>query len=275
MKAFRKIILGFVGVLLLAYLGICALLYFQQESLIFFPRQLAPDYQFQYETDFDEIFIMTDDSVKLHGLLFHADSLPAGQAGAKGLIFYLHGNSRAMDTWGSISSNYTNLGYDIFILDYRGYGKSEGKIESEEQFFTDIQTAYDKLKTLYHEDRIVIIGYSIGSGPAAMLASNNDQRQLVLQAPYYSLVDMMEHTYPLLPTSLLNYKFETYLYVEKTDCPIAVFHGDQDRVIYCGSSEKLSEHLKPSDTFILLEGLGHNGMNDDPRYLALLKQILK
>jgi len=140
--------------------------------MIFFPTKLDVDYEFQFETDFDEIFIPTSDSVALHGLLFHADILLTGQAGSKGLIFYLHGNSGGLHTWGDMASNYTELGFDIFILDYRGYGKSGGEIYSEEQFFSDIQVAYDKLKTLYHEDRIVIIGYSIGTGAAAMLAAN-------------------------------------------------------------------------------------------------------
>jgi hypothetical protein len=267
MKRFRKVGLGIIAVLLMVYLGSCSLLFFNQESVLFFPGTLAPDYVFQYDDDFDEIFVETADSVTLHGLLFHADS-------AQGLIFYLHGNAGGLDRWGGIAHNYTALGYDIFILDYRGYGKSEGSIHSEEQFFSDAQAAYDKLKSLYHEDRIVIIGYSIGTAAAAMLASNNNQRQLVLQAPYYSLVDMMRHTYPLLPTSILNYPFETYKYVSETSSPIAIFHGDQDEVIYYGSSEKLAGHLKPTDVFITLEGLGHNGINENPEYLDALNRIL-
>ena len=267
MKILKKISLGIIAVVLLGYLGSCTLLFFNQESLLFFPNKLAPDYVFQYDADFDEIYVQTADSVKLHGLLFHADS-------AKGLIFYLHGNAGGMDRWGGIAHNYTDLGYDIFILDYRGYGKSEGEIYSEEQFFSDAQAAYDKLKSLYHEDRIVIIGYSIGTGAAAMLAANNNQRQLVLQAPYYSLVDMMKNTYPILPVSILNYPFETYKYVSETSSPIAIFHGNKDEVIYYGSSEKLASHLKSTDTFITLDGLGHNGINDDTRYLSELSRIL-
>jgi len=259
-----KTVLGFA---LFGYIGICTFLYFQQESMIFFPKKLSPDYEFQFEADFDEIYIPTTDSVRLHGLLFHSDS-------AKGLIIYLHGNSGGMDRWGGIASNYTNLGYDMFILDYRGYGKSEGEIYNEEQFFGDVQAAYNKLKSLYQEDRIIVIGYSIGTGSAAMLAANNSPRQLILQAPYYSLVDLMEQRYPFIPTSLLSYQFETYKYVEQTTCPIAIFHGNNDRVIYYGSSEKLARHYKASDEFITLDGLGHNGINDDMRYFAELNRIL-
>ena len=256
-----------MGLALLGYIALCSMLYFQQEAIIFFPKKLSPDYVFQFEGRFDEIYIPSSDSVILHGLLFHADS-------SRGLIFYLHGNAGGMDRWGGIASNYTALGYDLFILDYRGYGKSEGAIYSEEQFFGDAQAAYDKLKTLYHENRIIVIGYSIGTGSAAMLAANNKPRQLILQAPYYSLVDVMEQQYPIVPTSLLNYKFETYRYIRETACPIAIFHGDKDRVIYHGSSLRLRNHFKDSDTLITLEGLGHNGINDDPRYLFELGRIL-
>jgi len=59
----------------------------------------------------------------------------------------LHGNAGTVETWGNIATNYTKLGYDIFILDYRGFGKSEGEITSEDQLFSDISSAYKQLKS--------------------------------------------------------------------------------------------------------------------------------
>ncbi|MCC9168068.1 alpha/beta hydrolase [Pontibacter harenae] len=244
-----------------------ALAFFQQERIIFFPQKLPKNYQFKFDQEFEEIFIPTKDIIELHGLLFKA---PA----PKGVVFYLHGNAGSLDTWGEIASVYTDLNYDIFILDYRGFGKSEGNISSEEQLFDDVQTAYAVITQRYSESQTVVIGYSIGTGAAAMLASVKQPKQLILQAPYYSLGDLMRQLYPFIPAVLLKYKFDTYRYIQNTEAPIAIFHGGMDKVIYPGSTEKLRAHLKPTDRVILLEGQGHNGMNDNPIYRRELAQIL-
>ncbi|WP_237144408.1 alpha/beta hydrolase [Pontibacter pamirensis] len=234
--------------------------------MIFFPQKLTADHAFRFNQEFEEIYIPTKDGVRLHGLLFKA-------AEPKGLVFYLHGNAGSVDTWGMIAQTYTGLNYDIFILDYRGYGKSEGSISSERQFYEDVQAAYDQLKSIYPENQIVIAGYSIGTGPAAMLASVNKPKLLLLQAPYYSLDNLMQNLYPFVPAFLLNYKFETFRFVENTEVPIVIFHGKEDEIIYPGSSEKLKAHLKPGDKVILLEGQGHNGMNDNPAYQKKLAEV--
>ncbi|MFD3001894.1 alpha/beta hydrolase [Pontibacter toksunensis] len=243
------------------------LLSFQQERLIFFPQKLRKDYTFRFDKEFEEIKIPTKDGIKLHGLLFKA-------AEPKGLVFYLHGNAGSVYTWGWIAQTYTDLNYDIFILDYRGYGKSEGSISSEKQFYEDVQAAYDQLKTLYSEEKIIVTGYSIGTGAAAMLASVNNPKLLVLQAPYYSLGDLMNNLYPFVPAFLLKYKFETFRFLEKTEAPVILFHGAEDEIIYPLSSEKLKELLKPTDKVIFLERQGHNGMNENPTYKKELAQVI-
>src|SRR5918993_5029201 len=111
------------------------MLYFNQEELIFFPTKLPANYTFSFSSNFEERYISTTNG-KLHGLLFKT-----GTDKPKGLIFYLHGNAGALDSWGEIADTYTNLNYDVFMLDYRGYGKSEGRISSEKQFHDDVQTA--------------------------------------------------------------------------------------------------------------------------------------
>ena len=237
--------------------------------MIFHPKPLPEDYQFSYAGNYQEVKVPTFDNKNLHGLLFKADS-------SKGLVFYLHGNAGALDTWGDISNIYTALNYDIFILDYRGFGKSEGSIYSEEQFYKDVQAAYDVMKKDYPENKIVVVGYSIGTGPAAMLAATNHPKQLILQAPYYSLSDVGEHMYPTItPRILLKYKFETYRFVQSTKTPVTIFHGDADETIYYGSSQKLKEHFKQGDTLFTLQGQGHGQMNRHEEYQKELKELLK
>ncbi|PVY39674.1 alpha/beta hydrolase [Pontibacter virosus] len=240
---------------------------FQQENLIFFPEKLPADHRFGFRQDFEELFIPANDGTRLHGVLFKVPD-------PKGLVFYLHGNAGSVDSWGWVHETYTDLRYDVFVLDYRGYGKSEGNIQSEAQFYVDVQAAYDALKDRYSEERIVVAGYSIGTAAAAKLAAENKPKLLILQAPYYSLGDLMQSLYPFVPSFLLKYKFDTYRFVQQTSAPVALFHGLQDEIIYPGSSEKLKAHLKPTDSVVLLKGQGHNGMNDNLAFRRELARVL-
>jgi uncharacterized protein len=262
-----KGVLVVVAILSVLYVTICVLAYAFQERLIFFPNRLDSQYRFSFTEPFKEIFIDTDDGNKLHGLLFTAVQ-------SRGVILYLHGNAGALDGWGDVASTYLQLHYDVLLLDYRGYGKSGGAIESEKQLAQDVQRAYDYLLGKYQERDIVVLGYSLGSGLAAKVASVNRPRLLIMQAPYYSLTDMMRHSFPFLPTFLLKYKLSTHDVITACQMPVVLFHGDQDEVIPYSQSLKLKELLKPGDTLITLQGIGHNGMTSMPAYLAAIQRVL-
>lgn len=242
-------------------------MYFMQEKILFHPKKLDSNYVFHFKQKFEELNIPAEDGKKINGLLLKCDS-------AKGLVFYLHGNVGALDTWGEIGEKYAAVNYDIFILDYRSFGKSEGEITSEKQFYSDVQLAYNELKKRYTENKIIIVGYSIGTGPAAMLASQNNPKLLILQAPYYNIVDMMHHTYPFIPDFLLKYKFKTCDFIPKTKAPVLVFHGTDDKVIYYGSSLKLKEHFKSGDRLVTLNGASHNNLGNNHQLIDEMKKAL-
>ena len=263
----KKVLLKIFTILFVLYILVCGVLFIAQEKLIFFPQKLAKNYPFTFDQNFEEINIKMNDNISLNGLLFKADS-------SKGLIFYLHGNAGSLSSWGGVAKTYTDLNYDVFMLDYRGYGKSEGSITSQEQLFQDLQIVYDTLKKMYSENKIIVLGYSIGTGLATKIASANNPKLLILQAPYYSLTDMMQHTYPIIPTFILKYKFETNEYIKDCKMPVVDFHGNQDEVIYYGSSLKLKELFKKTDTLITLNGQRHNGMTDNAEYRSAIQRIL-
>lgn len=268
MLSTKKLLLNTLIFLLAFYVLICAALYFLQEKMIFFPEKLDKNYAFSFPNRFEEVYINSGEGKRLHGLQFRADR-------AKGLVFYLHGNAGSLNSWGAVAQTYTALHYDVFLLDYPGYGKSEGAIHSQAQLFEAVQRAYDEMKKRYREEEIVVLGYSIGTGPATRLAATNAPRLLILQAPFYSLTDMMRNTYPIVPRFLLKYKFPTHEYIRDCKMPVVVFHGNRDEVIYYGSSLKLQKELKPTDTLITLHGQGHNGMTDHPEYIDAMRQLLE
>ncbi|MEX2594480.1 MAG: alpha/beta fold hydrolase [Anditalea sp.] len=264
----KKNLMFILTILLALYLLICGLFFFFQEQFLFFPEKLDKNHQFSFGQKFEEINVTMKDGISLHGLLFKADS-------SKGLIFYLHGNAGSLRLWGEVAKTYTDLNYDVFVLDYRGYGKSEGAITGQGQLFSDIQTVYDELKKRYSEDKIIVLGYSIGTGPASKIAAINGPKLLILQAPFYNLKDLIRNIFPIIPPFVLKYKMETNKYIKDCTMPVVIFHGNQDEVIYHGSSIKLKEHFKEQDSLIFLNRQGHNGMTDNEDYKSALQGILE
>ena len=85
---------------------------------------------------------------------------------------------------------------------------------------------------------------------------------------------MMKRRFPIVPTFILKYKFATNEYLKQCKMPVIIFHGDQDEVIYYGSSIKLKKEFKKGDTLITLPQQGHNGITENPKYKNVLKKIL-
>jgi pimeloyl-ACP methyl ester carboxylesterase len=265
--------LKFLTVALLAFLAVVYLIivssiYINQTGMIFQSAALAKDHRFNYQDEFEEINTESFDGVNLHGLLFKAQH-------SKGLIFYLHGNAGTLDTWGDISKIYTSLGYDIFILDYRSFGKSEGKIESEEQLNKDVAAVYKVLKSRYAEKNIIITGYSIGSGLAAILASENHPKALLLQSPYYSFTALSSQRVPFFPDFMKKFRFDTFKYLPKVAAPIHIFHGTDDQLISFENSVKLKELLQDKADLYPLHNQGHVGVNENTDFQNALKIILQ
>ena len=263
-----KVLLIIVGVVAALYVLLCAVLYFKQEKLLFFPSRLPADYRFRFSGNFEERWFKMADGTRLHGLLFHAPE-------SKGLVFYLHGNGGDVSSWAEAAPVYTRLGYDVFFLDYRGYGKSQGTIISQAQLLNDVQTAYRQLLSEYPESRTVILGYSVGTGPATWLAAQQHPKRLILQAPYFSMRDLAARTYPFVPGFLVRYPLPTNELITRVQAPIMLFHGDHDEVIYYQSSLRLKALLKPTDRLVLLPGAGHNGMTDNPDYRREIARLLE
>lgn len=265
--------LKFLTIVLLAffvviYVAIVSYMYFNQVGMVFQNTALPKNYQFDYQQKFEELNIKSFDGVNLNGLLFKAEK-------SKGLVFYLHGNAGTLETWGKIAKTYTSLGYDIFILDYRSFGKSEGEIENEEQLNKDISIVYKTLVKRYPERKIIITGYSIGSGLAAVLASENKPKALILQSPYYSFTALSSTKAPFFPDFMKKFHFETYNYLHKIKAPIYIFHGIEDELIPYENSIRLSKELKSNGHFYPLKDQGHIGMNENNDFQKQLRIILE
>ena len=140
-------------------------LYFFQEKLLFLPTVLSQEYEFQFNYPFEELFLEIDENTVINALHFKSEN-------PKGVILYFHGNAGDLSRWGLIGERFVALNYDVFIIDYRTYGKSKGKL-SEVGFYKDAQYCYDYLLKHYSEDKITLYGRSLGTGLASYLSSQN------------------------------------------------------------------------------------------------------
>lgn len=158
-------------------------------------------------------------------------------------------------------------------MNYRGFGKSEGKIENQEQILKDVKIIFDKITKQY--DNKIIIGYSIGTGIAADLASKEKAKVLILQAPYDNFLSFTESKAPYFPNSFKKFQFETDKCFPKIKYPIYIFHGNKDQLIPIENSFRLKKMFKPTDSLFILDNQEHNGINENMDYQDKLKNILK
>ncbi len=248
-------------------IGVLLSFYFLQEKLIFNPIKLPADYKFPFEIPFEERFFEVDTNVNINALLFKSHN-------PKGLIFYIHGNADNLRYWGEFASNFTQYNYDVLMYDYRGFGKSQGSIKGERNLQRDAKRIYLKMIKEYGEENTIIYGFSIGTGIASRLGSNNSPKHLILEAPYFNFIDLIKYHKAYLPADLISkYHFRTNKYLTKAEVPITIFHGTEDRKVPFYSGEKLKQ-VNDTINFIAVEGATHSDMLDREEYHQVLARIL-
>jgi pimeloyl-ACP methyl ester carboxylesterase len=261
--------LSVLFIILAIYFVLSVTLYYLQDYFLFKPEKLPKDFQFLYENQVvEEYNLETRDGAIINGLHFKV-------AKPKGVVLYLKGNSKSIKGWGKFAVDFTRSEYDVIMVDYRGFGKSTGK-RSQKAIKRDLQFVYDKIKGKVDEKYIILYGRSLGSGFATKLASLNNPRMLILDAPYYSLTNVTGRYIPFMPLSLIiKYPMPTYKWLKYVDCPIRIIHGTQDKLIPFKSSVKLSQ-IKPKKTRLYpVIGGGHKNMNTFEEYHKILGEIIK
>jgi alpha/beta superfamily hydrolase len=263
-KLIKKILYS-IGGLILLYACMVLVFYLNQEQFGFNLAKLPQNHVFQCEQEFEELTITSFDGIKLNGVLVKADS-------AKGLILFLHGSGGNIDKYMKDAPTYSDLGYDVFYLDYRSYGKSEGHMLNEKQFTNDLDIVYSVMNERYSEENIVIIGFSMGTFAGSYLASKNNPKLLVLNSgPYWILEQFIDKFWFLPVRQLSKYKFETYKYVKATKVPIALFLGRKDHL---SNETRWQQVLKPNDKFHILEKADHQDFVGKEPYMTVLGELL-
>ncbi|HPG10086.1 MAG TPA: alpha/beta fold hydrolase [Chitinophagaceae bacterium] len=250
----------------IAFLSVVA--YLIQDKLIFKPEKLKQDFKFRYDAPFREYFFDIEPGVRINALHFFRNE-------AKGLILYFHGNTRSIKGWARYAKDFYRYDYDVVLVDYRGFGKSTGK-RSEKEMLHDMQVIYEKLKVEYPEDHLIVYGRSIGSGFATKIASDNNPRYLILDAPYFNFLRVIERFLPILPVRfVLRYHLRTDKWLPKVKCHTYIIHGTRDWLIPIRHSESLQKINPSKITLIRIEGGGHNNLPSFDEYHNFIRDILK
>lgn len=271
---------------LVAWVLICAGVYVGQERLIFHPSPLPAGHDYEFDRPFEALRIEVEPGVELAALRFpatdsSAGSAAAGDAGpaspaARRVVLYLHGNAGSLQDWGWHAGLYVDAGYDFVVIDYRGYGTSDGRIESEAQLHADIARVWAWTTERYAAEDITLIGYSLGSALAARLACTREKppARLVLLAPFYSARDLARRTLPFVPVFLLRYPLRTDQVLRDCRLPVTIFHGRADRTVPVEQGRRLAEALGERARLVPLPDAGHADIAADPTFRREMTALL-
>ncbi len=266
MKAALPLLLVLAG----GYGALTTLIYLLQERLLFFPTRELYGTPAAVGLAYEDVRLTTSDDETLH-----AWWIPHEEAFATVLFF--HGNAGNISGRVDTIESLRRLGVNIFILDYRGYGRSSG-VPSEEGLYRDAEAAWQYLvrDRSIPPSRIVIHGRSLGGGPATWLCERVQCGALILESTFTSVPDAGAYHYPYLPVRLLSkIDFDNLARIVRCRCPVMVMHSRDDDVIPFEQGERLFGAAKEPKTFLELSGR-HNSAHVEgkQRYLAGMSAFL-
>lgn len=237
------------------YICLNAGIYLAQRFIVFQPRRLSVGHVFSFDQPFEEFFISTADGEQLNALYFPT-SLER-----RGVILYFHGNYSHLQRWGRYHTDFTSRGYDVLMIDYRGYGKSSGR-PSEAGLYADGEAAYDWLRRRIPVDQIFIYGRSLGSGVASYLAARREARMLLLETPFDSITGTLRKRFPFFffPVSM-KHDFPNHLHLQSAQMPIHIFHGTWDEMVPYASARRLAPLLDDPACFTTIQRGMHKNLN--------------
>lgn len=252
------------------YLLALTWLWFRQEKLIFAPTVLDAEFPLASAPDLHEVAIDVP-GARLSALHLRLPN-------PKGVVFFLHGNGGSLESWFINPAYYRRANFDLFMLDYRGYGKSTGTIESEEQLRADVRAAWALVAPQYVGRKVVIYGRSLGSGLAAglsadMTANHAPPDLTVMVSSYSSMASLAADAYPWVPQFVLRYPMRTDQWIGQIHTPLLLIHGTQDTLIAPHHSNTLKA-LAPHATLLLIQGAAHNDLQDFDAYLDAYAKAL-
>jgi uncharacterized protein len=245
-------------------------LYFLQDYILFRPVTLNRDHKYDFPEKHRDVNIPITENSNLNIIQFlSTDSI------TKGVVLYFHGNKKNISRYAKYPPYFTKHGYEVWLIDYPGFGKSTGKF-TEQNLYDWAGYMYKLARSRFGTDSIIIYGKSMGTGIAAQLASIEPCKKLILETPYYNFPSVIKHYLPIYPVDwMIHYEIPTHRYLQNVNAPVTIFHGTNDDVITYSNAERLKKFLKPGDEFVTIKDGEHNDLFKFSETIIKLDSLLK
>lgn len=222
------------------------------DSLVFQPTRgvdLRPE---ELGIEGEEVYLETEDGVRIHGFY-----LPS--PGATRALLFLHGNAGNASHRLPNAAQLAALGIHVLLLDYRGYGASEGS-PSEAGAYADARAGLEHLvaRRGVPEQRVVLFGRSLGGAVAVDLAAGRDLAGVILESTFPSMRAVVRKLFGSLVAGLAAGNFDSLRKISRVRAPLLFFHGDRDEIIHFELGRQLFEAAPEPKSFETLGGAGHN-----------------
>ncbi len=224
----------------------------REPSMIYYPARGLDDSPDRHGWEYEDVWLTTADGVRIHGWWLPRSSNAA-------TILFLHGNAGNISHRFEKLAFFRELGAAVFILDYRGYGRSDG-VPSEAGTYHDAQAAYSFLLNTEHRtpSNLVLYGESLGSAVAVELATRVPVGGVILEEPFTSIADVGQAMFPFLPIRwLVRNKYDSLGKIDRLNAPLLIFHSRQDEYFPIRHAERLLAAARDPKQLIELHG-SHN-----------------
>lgn len=255
-----------VKIALVVAIGLPLLAWLFQERMIFFPRPIES--RPTQRASVEAVTLTVSEGVKLRGWLVKAAGTRAP------LVIYFGGNAEEVSWLVEAADQFA--GWSLLLINYRGYGESEGK-PGEKELSEDALAVYDyaQRRVDVAPERIVAMGRSLGSGVAVYLAAHRPVRGVILVSPYDSIIEVARHHYPFLPVSLLlRHRFDSLARVPQIEAPLLCVTAAEDRVIPVARSRALFEAWRGAKTWCQIPLADHDSVAGEPEYWRSIAAFL-
>jgi len=225
-----------------------------QSRYIYYPERVLSADPGSIGLHFESVSFETQDGVKLSGWFIPTES-------ARGVILFCHGNAGNISHRLDSIQIFHQLGLDVFIFDYRGYGQSQGK-PTEQGTYTDVEAAWRYLveERQVSPDDVIVFGRSLGAAVAVWLAQSHTPRALILESTFTSLPDIAARLYPYLPVRLLlRFEYNTAEYLGRVNCPVLIVHSRDDEIMPFSHGRQLFEIANEPKEFLEITGTHNEG----------------
>jgi fermentation-respiration switch protein FrsA (DUF1100 family) len=245
-----------------------------EKSMTFHPDRYTPGIEWTVPAGARDVWFSTADGLRLHGWIFESTTDPK-----LATVIYFHGNGGNITNVDWVGKQLASRGLSVLLVDYRGYGRSEGEAEDERGIYLDADAAYDFVTSLGRNHPIVLYGQSLGTTAAVDLASRRACGALILESGLSSASDVAATVFPWFPRlfhGVLRSRFESARKLSQVTCPVLITHGEPDPILPAEQSRRLFAAANEPKKLLIFPGAGHNVFGSlGDRYLELVANFIK